>query len=328
MTTRKLASVKQITSLDLIPNRDRIELAIVDDGWQVVVKKGLYQIGDKVIYLEPDSWVPADLYPLTSKPESYNGVLGNNLGVAKFGNKYSLGLIIPLKEDLPLGTDLTRTLNIQKYESRIPHIGEPLPFYIRKPSLERVQNLAQEIKEKPDRLYEVTHKLDGLCFIAYYDSKEGNVKVCSHRVILPEGDNVFWNTARKEGVVEAMEGCTRYVLYGEIVGPKLNRNKEKFTENKIFFFDIWDNEEQCYVKYPYWHEVLKSISPKLKRIPSVPEAPEPISLEKFNFSVERILEFAEGPSLNTKRREGVVFKSLEQDFRFKAISNGYLTKHG
>lgn len=325
MNIRKLASVKQITSIDPIPKKDRIELAIVDNGWQVVVEKGLYQVGDKIIYLEPDSWVPRDLYPLPYTPKLYNGVLGNNLKVVKFGGEYSLGLILPLKEDLPLGTDLTQALNIQKYESRIPDVGKPIPFYIRSPFLDRVQNLAEEIKKEPSRLYEVTHKLDGQCFIAYYD---GKVNICSHNVILPEGDNVYWNTAKKEGVVEAIEGCTRYVLYGEIIGPNLNRNKEKFSENKIFFFDIWDNEEQCYLKYPQWYKVLKDISPKLKRIPEIPEAPEPISLERFDFSVEKILEFAEGPSLNTKRREGVVFKSLDQNFRFKAVSNYYLINYG
>lgn len=325
MNIRKLASVKQITSIDPIPKKDRIELAIVDNGWQVVVEKGLYQVGDKIIYLEPDSWVPRDLYPLPYTPKLYNGVLGNNLKVVKFGGEYSLGLILPLKEDLPLGTDLTQALNIQKYESRIPDVGKPIPFYIRSPFLDRVQNLAEEIKKEPSRLYEVTHKLDGQCFIAYYD---GKVNICSHNVILPEEDNVYWNTAKKEGVVEAIEGCTRYVLYGEIIGPNLNRNKEKFSENKIFFFDIWDNEEQCYLKYPQWYKVLKDISPKLKRIPEIPEAPEPISLERFDFSVEKILEFAEGPSLNTKRREGVVFKSLDQNFRFKAVSNYYLINYG
>lgn len=43
---RKLASIKIISELLPIENKDRIELAIID-GWQVIVKKGEYQKGDK-----------------------------------------------------------------------------------------------------------------------------------------------------------------------------------------------------------------------------------------------------------------------------------------
>lgn len=54
---RKLASIKQVKDLKPIENRDRIELAIID-GWQVIVKKDEFKIGDKVIYIEVDSILP------------------------------------------------------------------------------------------------------------------------------------------------------------------------------------------------------------------------------------------------------------------------------
>jgi RNA ligase (TIGR02306 family) len=55
--SRKLASIKTISELHPIPERDRIELAIVD-GWQVIVQKGEYQVGDKTIFVEIDSVLP------------------------------------------------------------------------------------------------------------------------------------------------------------------------------------------------------------------------------------------------------------------------------
>jgi len=54
---RKLASIKTISELIPIEGKDRIELAIVD-GWQIIVKKGEYKIGDKTIFVEIDSVLP------------------------------------------------------------------------------------------------------------------------------------------------------------------------------------------------------------------------------------------------------------------------------
>jgi RNA ligase (TIGR02306 family) len=54
---RKLASIKTISEIHPIEGRDRIELAIVD-GWQIIVKKGEYQIGDKTVFVEIDSILP------------------------------------------------------------------------------------------------------------------------------------------------------------------------------------------------------------------------------------------------------------------------------
>ena len=38
---RSLASVREISKIESIPNADNLELAVVD-GWRVVVRKGRY----------------------------------------------------------------------------------------------------------------------------------------------------------------------------------------------------------------------------------------------------------------------------------------------
>lgn len=45
---RKLATIRLISDLQPIESADRIEIAIVD-GWQVIVKKGDFFIGDRAI---------------------------------------------------------------------------------------------------------------------------------------------------------------------------------------------------------------------------------------------------------------------------------------
>lgn len=55
-TTRKMASVQEIASLSPIENSDFLEIAMMKDlGWKVVVKKGEFSVGDKVVYFEIDS---------------------------------------------------------------------------------------------------------------------------------------------------------------------------------------------------------------------------------------------------------------------------------
>ena len=52
--TRKLAHIEYITDIQPIPKADLIAVATVL-GWKVVVKKGEFKVGDKVVYVEVDS---------------------------------------------------------------------------------------------------------------------------------------------------------------------------------------------------------------------------------------------------------------------------------
>jgi len=54
---RKLATIQKIKSLEPIPEADKIEKAIVL-GWQLVVKKGDFKVGDYCVYCEIDSVLP------------------------------------------------------------------------------------------------------------------------------------------------------------------------------------------------------------------------------------------------------------------------------
>jgi len=54
---RKLASIQKIKSLSSIEGADAIEKATVL-GWQLVVKKGEFQVGDLAVYCEIDSLLP------------------------------------------------------------------------------------------------------------------------------------------------------------------------------------------------------------------------------------------------------------------------------
>ena len=83
---RKLVSIRTITDIQPIPDADAIDVATVDDGWKVVVKKNEFNIGEKCVYFEIDSFVPTEIAPFLSKgkePREYNGVKGEKLRTVK-----------------------------------------------------------------------------------------------------------------------------------------------------------------------------------------------------------------------------------------------------
>lgn len=67
---RKLASVQYVHDITPIEGADMIEVAHVL-GWQCVVKKGEFEVGDLGVYFEIDSFLPI-------KPEfELNDIIGD-----------------------------------------------------------------------------------------------------------------------------------------------------------------------------------------------------------------------------------------------------------
>jgi hypothetical protein len=111
---RKLASIKQVSDILPIEGKDRIELAIID-GWQVIVKKDEYKIGDKTVFVEIDSQLP-------EKPEfEFLRSKKFRIRTMKLGGILSQGIsfpmsILPQNRKYNLEDDVTDILGIKKYE--------------------------------------------------------------------------------------------------------------------------------------------------------------------------------------------------------------------
>lgn len=353
--TRKLASIKPITHIKPIPDADAIECAIVDGGWPVVVKKGEYQVGDVAIYLEIDSWVPYELAPFLSRgqePREYNGVKGERLRTVKLRGQVSQGLLLPftaqfaIKLGAPAGAkftdyvghDVTEVLGVQKWEPPIPaqlqgQVKGAFPHFVPKTDQERCQNLRAEIfEDHRGELYEVTVKLDGSSTTIYV--KDGEVNVCSRNINLCETEgNSFWKVAREQNIVEPLlqlcEECgEEYALQGELIGEGIQGNPEKLKGQKFYLFDIYSITEGRYLRRGERQTMLDNLRFLGADAEHVPILDARLDVTRTFYTVDDIVNFAEGPSLNPQiQREGVVFKSLTSDFTFKAISNSYLLKH-
>lgn len=113
MILRKLATIRKINDLKTIENADKICIAIVD-GWQCIVKKDEFKIGDEVIYIEIDSIVP--------EREEFEFLRKRNFRVRtiKLRGYVSQGLVLPLSflpdKKYNLDDDVTDILGITKYD--------------------------------------------------------------------------------------------------------------------------------------------------------------------------------------------------------------------
>jgi hypothetical protein len=108
---RQLASIQEINRLSPIEGKDRIELAGVL-GWQVIVQKGEYKVGDKTIFVEPDSVLPEkpEFEFLRSKKFRIKTM---RMGVLSQGICFPLS-ILPNK-NYKVGDDVTHDMGIVQY---------------------------------------------------------------------------------------------------------------------------------------------------------------------------------------------------------------------
>lgn len=197
---RKLVTLRQVNSIESIPEADRIEIAHID-GWQCVVRKGEFQVGDTGVYFEIDSFLPLpdprfDFLEKDSK--IWKGKKGVRLRTKKFKKALAQGLLLPLK-DFPelqgksLNEDVSELLGVVKWELPEPsalmsrdkrYRNYDFPYFIPKTDEERVQNIPDVIERNKDAIFEVTEKLDGTSCTFFFGGPDEEFGVCSRNVWL------------------------------------------------------------------------------------------------------------------------------------------------
>lgn len=354
---RKLATIRVIDNILEIPGADNIEVAVVG-GWKCVVKKGAHKKGDKIVYVEIDSWVPHSLAPFLSKgrePRVYDGVLGERLKTIRLKGQISQGLVLSL-EDCNIykesettwkitvwdGSgniyyltpehegDLSHYLGIKKWEppfhtSLVGIQKGNFPASGRKTDQERCQNLVKHIQQAIENgeFFEVSVKLDGSSMSVLH-TQDGEIHVCSRNLSLKvdQEGNAFVDTAKRYDLLEKMKSFKNLQISGELCGERIQKNPSNLKGVDFFVFDIYDMSSGKFLPPDIRRGIVGEMG--LKHVPVLYEK---VTLRELGLdSVDKILEFAEGEGLNSTAREGVVFKSWQRDFSFKAISNKYLEK--
>jgi len=348
---RKLATIQRILSLSPIPDADAIEVAQVL-GWRVVVKKGQFNVGSLVVYVEIDGLLPErDEFEFLRKDKF-------RIRTIKLRGQISQGICFPLDilppalkwhiEELektgyvpamqiigdvatPIGIDVTEELGITKYEAPIPAelAGDAkgaFPSFMIITDEDRIQILPHIPLEYAGQSFVATEKLDGSSGTFFW--KNGEFGVCGRNWEYYESPtNSFWKYARQNHLEEKLGELGRNLaIQGEIIGEGIQKNKYKLRGQDVRMFRVFDIDKYEFLPYEEMVELIVNDF-KLQTVPIL----------DWNYilpsSVDEILAYAEGKSaLNPDtEREGVVFVRhvLKNQGRlsFKAISNAFLLKN-
>lgn len=95
---RNLVTIRTVSEIKPIEGADVIELALID-GWQCVVKKGEFKVGDKGLYFEIDSFIPAsdERFKFLEKTFTlWKNNYGARIRTIKLRGQISQGLMLPL----------------------------------------------------------------------------------------------------------------------------------------------------------------------------------------------------------------------------------------
>jgi len=336
---RKLATIERIEEIRAIPEADKICAYRVKDWW-VVDQVNKYEVGQRVIYVECDAWVPTAVAPFLSKgkePRVYEGIAGERLRTVRLKKQLSQGLLLPI-DVLPhslgfvfgstVGEDVSNWLGIIKWEAPIPaqlagQVRGNLPAGIIKTDQNRVQNIGKYLSEYYSYTFEKTEKLHGSSCTMYLDSND-EFHVCSRSLDLkPDENNSFWKAAIKYNVEQKMREAPMHgiAIQGELIGEGINGNQYK-TQLDFYVFDMFNVTTQQYA--PSFNRQQIAAKLGLKHVPVI----DTVMLDD-SWPVEYMLEEAEGASqLNGSSREGIVWKCIQDpSISWKCISNAWLLKN-
>src|SRR5574341_465295 len=166
-----IVEVCEIKDIQPHPNADRLAIATVK-GWNCIVGKEDYQVGDWVVFFPPDSVLPEWLI------EKYRLEFlkkGNRVGTLKLRGCISQGLILPImclssvQNAMPeLGEDVKDILGVAKYEipeKSVQIMGKVTskriqnPYFTKYTDIENIQNFPDVFQDGD--MVVITEKIHG-----------------------------------------------------------------------------------------------------------------------------------------------------------------------
>lgn len=337
------------TIVDITPhnNAERLEVAWVY-GFQVIVKKGQYKIGDKVIYVPIDSllpqWLEDHLFPADAKIKLHH----HRVRQIRIRGLASQGMLIdPIDVSskvnpayLVLEQNLVAILEITKYEP-------PQPGFAQTQGKGRNRNKKHE--------HPLFHKYNGLDNIKWFPSlfKEGEEVVVQEKLhgtnarasVLPYMSNTLFKKVKKLlGLAPVIEKCygsnnvdisatTAYKgFYGEDIYGKCFHGMNVFEKIKcgeIFYGEIIGPSIQKNYHYSLTEHRFVVFDAKALQADGkfrwlTPEEVEALCKErgfeyvpilyKGPYNKELTYTLTKGPSVydpKTKIREGAVIKARQ-----------------
>ena len=322
-------------------NADSLELARVL-GWQIVVKKGEFKAGDKVVYLEIDSVCPKCDWSLFLEKHGFR------IKTIRLRGQLSQGLILPLtilgNNNPEESTDVTDQLSITKYESAdekftindfIKSYPFPINIGFNKTDEPRAQSMPFMLDLFRGKKWFATLKVDGTSATFFIDPETKELAICSrnNRVEFPlkednptgSASSAEHNTTIDEEKVnksgsfhlkyvmknnQLKDSLTKYphlVIQGELYGPKIQGNPLCVPELSLAVFSIYDMSKRSYCNMNEMVDYCNKLG--LKMVDIIYKG------DDFNFTIKDLLDMVKGKYPNSKfDREGLVFRLQDEFF--------------
>lgn len=319
MSTIKV-EVVEIADVRVHPNADALELATIK-GWQMVVRKGQHRSGDRVVYFEQGTALPAavaERFGVTqylSEKTDINGERKLVVHRVKLRGEPSFGLAVaPDDPAWEVGHDVGEHYGASKYMPPVKaSAGDVEPDDPRFPAYTDVENMRSypNIFENGEQV-EATEKVHGTnSRIGFVKDETGMTWMAGSRSLRrkrPEGDqfaaNTYWFPWSLPPVLALMEaliaeGYNQAVLYGEVHGRGVQSYDYGQKSMAYRAFDLMLNG--VYVDRPVFAEWCARFD-----VPVVP------SIYQGPFALGTIRSLADGDSVvgGAHGREGVVVRPL------------------
>jgi RNA ligase (TIGR02306 family) len=327
----KLASIEIIKELRPHSNADRLELATVL-GWQTIVKKGEFAVGDRVVFIVIDTILPDA--PWSAFLKKGDSVI--RLRTVKLRGEYSQGLVLPLSV-LPehmhtwqIGADVGGELGVTKYEKEIPAqlSGEARgafpAFLVSKTDEDNALSnpgLVEHVLASGPLT--ITQKLDGSSMTVVLGRKGHKVcieHVCSRNLDLLETEaNAFWKAARDLNLDVKFIG-DRLILQGELMGPGIQGNQLELKKPTMYLYQTRDHNG--WATYAQMERAAKALGCGIVPI---------VSYIEIDATLDSLIELADNQTLPSgKPAEGIVARpvlypssGIGRPLGFKLINRNY-----
>jgi RNA ligase (TIGR02306 family) len=292
-------------------NADALELAHVL-GWQLVVRKGEYQVGERIVYFPIDTVLPLEW---SEKFGVTKYLSKQRIRCAKLRGEPSFGLAVKLDNDnWQVGDNVADFYGAQKFEPPVrPGPGDAEqshPLFMEYTEIENMRNFPTIFEE--DEPVVLSEKIHGTqCRLGMV---EGELMAGSKAVRrkCPADDrfitSIYWYPFSLEPVRSLIEHLgqshRQVILFGEVYGSKIQSFHYGFKGTFGFrAFDLLIDG-----KYMDWPDFVALC--EMYAVETVP------IIATILFSLPEIKRYSEGKTLLMQKdahiREGVVVKPLRE----------------
>lgn len=356
-----LATLQLIKNIEEIPGADKIEKATVL-GWEVVVKKGDFNIGDPCIYIQIDSVVPERIEFEFLRERDFR------VKTIKLRKQISQGLILKL-DDLPEtkgkvfteGDDLSELIGVKKYEKKdnnpvrfekpkMPKVWYKKWIYLFKynilykmfPSLrkklrsrfptdlvsitdeERIQNIPQTLEKYKGKEFIVSYKLDGSSITIIHNKIMGKSKyrICSRRFELHDKKNDWHRVFTETEFKKYIDKLTRHYCTDDIIVQGECIGHFNGNHHKLY-----KDEIRLFNIFVNGKRLSPAMFFDICFTLDIPHCPKYKRIT-LNHTMKEILEMSNLSDCIAKdvQAEGLVWRDMDNTISFKVINNLYLMK--